>query len=72
MKKAFGLLELLIVLLVVICLYFLYFRDVKFDALFNGKIRVNQQKQLVDDKIKDIENTKIIKDRIENKLQEGY
>ena len=39
---------------------------------FDDSARIKSQKEIVNDKIKDIENTKAIKERIENNLREGY
>ncbi len=73
MKKAFGVLELLIVLVIIIVIYFTCFTNgTKNLNPFDDSARIKSQKEIVNDKIKDIENTKAIKERIENNLREGY
>lgn len=73
MKKAFGVLELLIVLVIIIVIYFTCFQNgTKNLNPFDDSARIKTQKEIVNDKIKDIENTKAIKERIENNLKEGY
>lgn len=73
MRKAFGLLELLIVLIVIIIIYFTCFHS-NFGRKnpFDDNARINSQQQIVDDKIKDIEDTKALRKRIEENLNKGY
>lgn len=73
MKKALGVLELLIVQIIIIVVYFTCFSNGSKNLNpFDDNARVQTQKEIVNDKIKDIENTKAIKERIENNLREGY
>ena len=73
MKKAFGLLELLIVIVVIIILYFTCFHS-NFGKRnpFDDNAKLNSQQEIVDDKIKDIQDTKILRKRIEENLNKGY
>lgn len=71
MKKAFGILELLIVVIIAIVVYFTCFhhkygRSNPFDD--NSKI---EQSQMIDDKIQDIESSKALKEKIENNLKDN-
>ncbi len=72
MKYAFGVLELVIVIVVITILYFTCFHsNYGRSNPFDDNSRVNTQSQLIDDKIKDIESTKALKDKIEKNLREG-
>ena len=72
MKYAFGVLELVIVIVVITILYFTCFHsNYGRSNPFEDNSRVNTQSQLIDDKIKDIESTKALKDKIEKNLREG-
>lgn len=73
MKKAFGLLESLIVIVVVIILYFTCFHS-NFGRKnpFDDNAKLNSQQEIVDDKIKDIEDSKALRKRIEENLNKGY
>ena len=72
MKYAFGVLELVIVIVIITILYFTCFHsNYGRSNPFDDNSRVNTQSQLIDDKIKDIESTKALKDKIEKNLREG-
>lgn len=72
MRKAIGLLEILIVLVVIIILYFTCFHsNYGRSNPFDDNSRVNNQSQIVDDKINEIEETKALKEKIEQNLREG-
>lgn len=72
MKTAFGLLELVIVLLVIIILYFTCGNsNIANLNIFSKKSEIRQQKVIIDDKIKDIEKTKALREQIERDLQKG-
>ena len=72
MKYAFGVLELVIVIVVITILYFTCFHsNYGRSNPFDDNSRVNTQSQLIDDKIKDIESTKSLKYKIEKNLREG-
>jgi type II secretory pathway pseudopilin PulG len=73
MKKAFGLIELLIVIIIILCVYYSgalskYGRKNPFD----DNARVQSQKQVIDEKLEEIENSKALKQKIENNLNEDY
>ena len=72
MKRAFGVLELLIVLVVIIIVYFSFFHNqYGRDNPFADNSKVNSQQELIDTKIKEIENSKAIKKQIEDNLNKG-
>ena len=56
MKKAFGILELLIVVIIAIVVYFTCFHH-KYGRSnpFDDNSKIEQQSQMIDDKIQDIE-----------------
>ncbi len=73
MKKAVGLLELLIVLVVIIVVYFTCFHsNYGRSNPFDDNVKINSQKEIIDTKIQEIEDTKALKQRIENNLNKGY
>lgn len=74
MKKAAGLLELLIVLVIIIVLYFSFFAGPKTGRKnpFDDGSNLKDQQEIIDDKINEIENTKLLKQKIEQNLKEGY
>ena len=60
MKKAFGMLELLIVAVIVIVLYFTCFHsNYGRSNPFDDNARINSQKEIVDKKVKEVENKKL-------------
>lgn len=73
MKKAFGMVEILLVIVVIITLYFTCFHS-KYGRSnpFDDNSNLNSQQEMVDNKIKDIEDTKALKKKIEDNLNEGY
>lgn len=74
MKKAFGALELLIVIIIIIVLYFTIFAGNKYGRKnpFDDGAKLNSQQEFVNDKINEIENTKALKQKIEENLNKGY
>ncbi len=73
MKKAFGVLELLIVVVIITVLYFTCFHsNYGRSNPFDDNAKVNSQKELVDKKVQEVENTKAMKERIENNLKGDY
>ena len=72
MKKAFGILELLIVVIIVIVVYFTCFHH-KYGRSnpFDDNSKIEQQSQMIDDKIQDIESSKALKEKIENNLKDN-
>lgn len=73
MKKALGMVEILLVLVVVVAIYFTCFNP-KYGRSnpFADNQKVKTQQQLVDDKLKDIEDAKALRKRIEQNLNKGY
>ncbi|MBD5401692.1 hypothetical protein HDR58_02665 [bacterium] len=73
MKKAFGVLELLIVVVIAIIVYFTCFNHgYGRSNPFDDNAKVNNQKELIDEKIQKIEDTKLLKNQIEENLRKGY
>jgi hypothetical protein len=74
MRKAFGVLELLVAVVVVIIIYFACFHSQygKTNPFADNASEIKTKQQLVDDKLKEIENTKMLKEKIERNLNEGY
>lgn len=73
MKKAFGLLEILIVTVIIIVVYFTcFYSSYGRKDPFDDNSQVNTKTEMIDDTIKDIEDNKALKKRIENNLKEGY
>ena len=72
MKKAFGILELLIVVIIAIVVYFTCFHH-KYGHSnpFDDNSKIEQQSQMIDDKIQDIESSKALKEKIENNLKDN-
>lgn len=72
MKRAVGLLELLVVVVVIIVLYFTCFHsNYGRSNPFDDNAKINNQSQIIDDKINEIEDTKALKEKIERNLREG-
>jgi competence protein ComGC len=71
MKKGFGLVEIIIVLLVILCLYLTCFKTQKRLNPFDDGT-TNVQIQQVNKKINDIEQSKLIRQKIETNLKKGY
>lgn len=74
MKKAVGIIELLIVIVVILAIYFTCFNNNSITKNpFDEQKEIKTKQELVESKIKDIENTKAIKERIEQNLnRENY
>ncbi len=74
MKKALGLIELLIVAVIIIILYFSIFAVPKSGRKnpFDDNSNIQNQENIIDNKIQEIEESKLLKNRIEQNLKEGY
>ncbi|MBQ8460377.1 hypothetical protein IJ541_09800 [bacterium] len=73
MKKAVGLIELLIVVIVIITIYFTFFRSgYGRSNPFEEQTKVKTQQQIVEDKIQQIEDTKALQKKIESNLNEEF
>ena len=74
MKRAFGLAEILITVIVIIVIYFTCFAGNKYGRPnpFDDGQAVKSRQEIVDEKIQQIEDTKALKQRIEDNLKEGY
>ena len=73
MKKAVGIVELLIVIIVITAIYFTCFNNKSTKNPFDEQRGIKTQQELVETKIKDIENSKAIRERIEQNLnRENY
>ena len=73
MKKAFGLIDVLVVVAIILTIYLTCFSP-KYGRAnpFADNQKVKTQQQLVDDKLKDIEDAKALRQRIEQNLNKGY
>lgn len=73
MKNAFGIVELLIVVVLITVLYFTCFHsNYGRSNPFDDNSKINDQSELIDKKLQDIGETKALKNRIEENLKEGY
>lgn len=74
MRNAGGVIELLFVVIIIIILYFTFFTDGKVGRKnpFDDNVRINTQQKLIDNKLKEIEQSKIIKQNIEKEYEVGY
>lgn len=73
MKKAIGLVEILVVVVILTVLYFTCFHsNYGRKNPFDDNAKINSQQEIIDDKINDIENTKALRKRIEDNLNKGY
>ena len=73
MRKAFGAIELLLVIVVIIILYFTCFRShYGRSNPFDDNAKLNSQQEIIDDKIQEIEDTKALRKKIEENLNKGY
>ncbi len=72
MKNAFGLLELLIVIIIALGIYFIAFPS-KYgrNNPFEESAKIKSQQQMVDDKVKEIEDIKALKQQLENNLKDN-
>ena len=73
MKKAVGMVEILLVIVVITAIYFLCFHP-RYGRSnpFADNEKIKSQQELVDDKLKDIEDAKALRKRIEQNLNKGY
>ncbi len=74
MKKAAGLIELLVVVVIMIVLYFTLFNGNKYGRQnpFDDGADLKTRQEVVNYKIKEIEDTKALRRRIEQNLNKGY
>ncbi len=74
MKKALGLAEILIAAVVIIVVYFTCFAGNKYGRTnpFDDGQKIKSQQEIVDEKVQQIEDSKALKQLIENNLKEGY
>ncbi len=73
MRKAFGAVELLLVIVVITILYFTCFHsNYGRSNPFDDNAKINSQQEVIDDKIQQIEDTKALRKRIEENLNKGY
>lgn len=73
MKKAVGMVEILLVIIVITVLYFTCFHSQYGRSNpFDDNSSLNNQQEMIDNKIQDIENTKALKQKIEDNLNKGY
>lgn len=72
-KKGFGLIEILIVGILILTIYFVGFHQ-KYGRSnpFSDNQKINSQQEHVDDKLKEIEKTKELRQRIEDNLNKGF
>ncbi len=71
--KAFGVIELLIVIVIAIVVYFsFYHSNYGRKNPFDDNTKVKTQQQAVDNKIQEIEDYKKLRQDIEKNLQKGY
>lgn len=71
-KGALGLVELLIVVVLIIILYFTCFRSqIGNKNPFADSRDIKSHQEFIDEKVQEIENTKLLKQRIESNLKEG-
>lgn len=73
MKQAVGMVEILLVIIVITVLYFTCFHSQYGRSNpFDDNSSLNNQQEMIDNKIQDIENTKALKQKIEDNLNKGY
>lgn len=72
MKKAFGLLDLLFVIIIGIILFAICQPRAGRDNPFEEYKKTNSQKEAVNQKLQEIENTKKLKEQIEKNLKEQF
>lgn len=73
MKKAFGVFEILVVLVIIIVVYFACFHSQygRKDP-FADSIDVDIKTEMINDKIQEIDNAKELRHTIEQNLKKGY
>lgn len=74
MRRAFGVVELLVVIVVLIILYFACFHNpgVQTNPLVNDVNEVKTKQQMVDDKLNEIQQTKMLKEKMDRNLNDEY
>jgi competence protein ComGC len=72
MKKGAGLFEILIILIVIIVCFMCFKPSVGRKNPFEEIKNVNNQSDIIDEKVRSIEETKALRNRIEQNLQKGY
>lgn len=73
MKKALGVVELLIVIVIILAIYFACFNNKSAKNPFEEQKEIKTKQEMVDSKLKEIENSKAIRERIEQNLnRENY
>ena len=75
MRKAFSLLEILLVIIVFgIVIYFVWFNSPNggYNPFAYRAKEFKTKQQMVDDKLDEIQNSKQLKEQIERKMYEGY
>lgn len=72
-KSAFGILELLIVIIIALVVYFSFFNS-KYGRKnpFDDNTQIKNQQEAVENKIQEIEDYKTLQKNIEKNLQKGY
>lgn len=69
MKRAFGVIELLISAVIVLVLYFMFISPGgRSSNPFEDINAANERKQIIDEKINEINDTKLLREKIENNL----
>ena len=70
MRRAFGAVELLIVLIIIIVVYFACFYNPnrQTNPLVENVNDIKTKQQMVDDKLNEIQQTRMLKDRMDHQL----
>lgn len=74
MRRAFGVIELLVVIVILIIIYFACFHNQygRSNPFADNVNEVKTKQQMVDDKLNEIEQTKVIKEQIEKNMNSEY
>jgi len=74
MRRAFGAIELLIVLVIIIVVYFACFHSQFKDSnpLAENAKDIKTKQQMVDDKLNEIDKTRQLQQKLEQNMNEGY
>ena len=72
MKKAFGIAELLIIAVIIIVIFISFRVNSVRKSPFDELKEVNTQSQEIEARIKSVEETKALRNKIEENLQKGY
>lgn len=72
MKKAFGITELLIIVVIIIVIFISFRVNSVRKSPFDELKEVNTQSQEIEARIKSVEETKALRNKIEENLQKGY